>query len=132
MNSRRKNVVIAILPLILIPFVFIGAYIYNRYIRIYVLPCQIKMCTGLYCPGCGGTRCIYALLRGDIIGAIRSNAIVVAALLIGIMYWIENVFTAFGKRIKIIPESRVFIITVSGIALIYVIARNFIPIIAPV
>ena len=29
--------------------------------------CVLYTATGIYCPGCGGTRSVYALLRGDII-----------------------------------------------------------------
>lgn len=30
------------------------------------VPCAFHSVTGLYCPGCGGTRAVRALLRGDI------------------------------------------------------------------
>ena len=29
-------------------------------------PCLFHLMTGLYCPGCGGTRAVRALLRGDL------------------------------------------------------------------
>ena len=29
-------------------------------------PCLFHLLTGLYCPGCGGTRAFLALLRGDL------------------------------------------------------------------
>lgn len=31
------------------------------------LPCIFQLLTGLYCPGCGGTRAIVSLLRGDFV-----------------------------------------------------------------
>ena len=30
-------------------------------------PCIFRTVTGFYCPGCGGTRSLLALLRGDVI-----------------------------------------------------------------
>lgn len=35
--------------------------------------CPIHAVTGWYCPGCGGTRALGALLRGDVVGALRDN-----------------------------------------------------------
>ena len=32
-------------------------------------PCVFHKWTGYYCPGCGGTRAVKALLRGDVIGS---------------------------------------------------------------
>lgn len=29
-------------------------------------PCLFHLMTGLYCPGCGGTRAVRALFRGDL------------------------------------------------------------------
>jgi hypothetical protein len=42
--------------------------------------CPFFEATGLLCPGCGGTRALAALLRGDVMGAWRLNGLVVALL----------------------------------------------------
>lgn len=39
--------------------------------------CSFRRLTGLYCPGCGGTRCTGKLLKGELAGALSMNAIVV-------------------------------------------------------
>ena len=132
MDNRRKKIIIALLPLIIIPLAFAGGYIYQNYLRIYVLPCPFNTFMHIYCPGCGGTRCFYSLLRGDIVHALKYNALVLGALLLAAGYWLENVFALAGKNVKIIPRSRAFVIAASGIAVAYVILRNFIPAIAPV
>lgn len=38
--------------------------------------CTLSRVTHLYCPGCGGTRAVAALLRGDIVRCLRANPIV--------------------------------------------------------
>jgi hypothetical protein len=37
--------------------------------------CPIHWATGLDCPGCGGLRMTHDLLRGDVAGAFRDNAV---------------------------------------------------------
>ena len=33
------------------------------------MPCLFHAMTGFYCPGCGGTRAVAALLRGDLVSS---------------------------------------------------------------
>jgi hypothetical protein len=42
--------------------------------------CQFHRLTGLNCPGCGGTRALYALLLGHWATALRDNALLVGGL----------------------------------------------------
>ena len=46
-------------------------------------PCTFHSLTGLYCPGCGGTRCAKSLLRGDLAGAFGMNAAVAGLFVVG-------------------------------------------------
>jgi hypothetical protein len=43
-------------------------------------PCLFHALTHLYCPGCGVTRALYALLHGDIALAFRMNAMAMLAI----------------------------------------------------
>ena len=38
--------------------------------------CQFHLLTGLYCPGCGGTRALRALLSGNLLLSIRYHPLV--------------------------------------------------------
>lgn len=42
--------------------------------------CLFHQITGLNCPGCGGTRAVYALLHGHLLTALKDNALFVLAL----------------------------------------------------
>jgi len=43
-------------------------------------PCPFHALTGLYCPGCGSTRALHALLQGDVAQAMAMNPLLVVAL----------------------------------------------------
>jgi hypothetical protein len=59
-----------------------GALVYFVNPSVYhVYPvCQFHELTGLNCPGCGGTRALYALLHGRFAAAFHDNALFVASL----------------------------------------------------
>lgn len=40
------------------------------------MPCAFHSITGLYCPGCGGTRAVRAFLHGDILMSFQYHPIV--------------------------------------------------------
>lgn len=43
-------------------------------------PCPLRALTGLECPGCGSTRAVHSLLRGDLGGALAFNPLLVVYL----------------------------------------------------
>jgi hypothetical protein len=54
------------------------------------IPCPFHAATGLWCPGCGMTRAVHHLLRGDVLGALSFNVfvpLVVAGTIIGWWSW---------------------------------------------
>lgn len=52
--------------------------------------CAFYDFTGLYCPGCGGTRALESLLRLDIISSLKYNAILLPAVILFIYYDIRS------------------------------------------
>jgi len=47
--------------------------------------CQFHRITGLNCPGCGATRACHALLHGDLITALRDNALFILGSVAGLL-----------------------------------------------
>lgn len=44
---------------------YLFCYVTHFQISKYLIPCLMHTMTGLYCPGCGGTRAVSFLLHGD-------------------------------------------------------------------
>lgn len=63
-----------------------------------VVPCVFHKITGLYCPGCGITRCLNALLHLEFYQAFRYNALVVILLPFIIFYVILLLYNKVKKR----------------------------------
>lgn len=55
-----------------------------------LLPCIFHKLTGLYCPGCGGTRALYWLLKGDVTRSLHYHSIVLYGAVLYVWYMISN------------------------------------------
>lgn len=51
------------------------------------LPCPFHALTGLWCPGCGATRALGDLTRGDIAAAASSNVVAVMCVVVAVGLW---------------------------------------------
>ena len=64
--------------------------------------CTFNKVTGLYCPGCGGTRATIALFRGQIIRSFRFHPFVLYGSVVGGWFMISQTIQRISKdRIKI-------------------------------
>lgn len=129
--KRTKNLVIALLPLAAVPLFPVVTSFYRRVISRYIPPCPIRLFLHCYCPGCGATHAVYSLAELDIPGTLRNNAIIVAAALLLLLWWLENVLALFGREKKILPTDDRFYLAAVGVALLYTVVRNFVPVLAP-
>ena len=57
--------------------------------------CFIRELFGVYCPGCGGTRAVWALLHGQILMSLRYHPVVVYTVVVTLYHLI------FRKKPKI-------------------------------
>lgn len=64
-------------------------------------PCPTKVLLGIDCPGCGSLRMLYSLMHGDLLGALRFNAlgvVAVALLLVAFVTWSYGTVT--GRMVR--------------------------------
>lgn len=69
------------------------------------IPCPIHLLTGLYCPGCGNTRALHALVHLDITGMLDYN--LMFPFLFVILGWLlagEYLNLLLGKRVLWLPK----------------------------
>jgi hypothetical protein len=119
---------------VMIPVIILILYI-NRVFFINAVsslpPCPIHTYLHIYCPACGNTRCVKALLHGSLLTALRYN---ITPLLLGIILlfaYIELAFFSFGKPIRILPRRLSVYIILIAFLFLYYILRNCIPYLTP-
>lgn len=92
--------------------------------RTHVPLCILNHLTGLECPGCGAIRAVHSLLAGDLLLALRSNALITIAiplLAAGLLTW--SVRRARGLRTDLMPSTTVLLALVM-IAVLFAVLRN--------
>lgn len=119
----------------ILPFASVGmAYLFSLYVFRYItLPsCYLYELTGIYCPGCGCTRAVYALIHGDVILSLKQNPLVIVSLAALFVLYIELVFRAFGKKLRTFVHSKYFLWGTFIVIMIYTVLRNIFPQLAPI
>ena len=64
-------------------------------------PCFMNAVCHLYCPGCGGTRALYAMLTGHLIVSLRCNPLVMYMVFLFLYYYIGTTLSVRNKGRKI-------------------------------
>lgn len=62
--------------------------------------CLFHQATGLWCPGCGLTRGVHALLRGDVAAAVSSNIFTPVVVLAVIWAWAAWLRRSWGRPVR--------------------------------
>ena len=128
--STWQKIAAVAAPFILAPLIYIlGNYILSNFI----LPgCMTYQLFGVYCPGCGMTRSVAALLHGDVLLSLRQNAFVILGIIAVAVIYLRYLLKIFGVMVKPLRLSKTTVYTLIIIAGIYSVLRNFIPAIAPI
>jgi len=72
-------------------------------------PCPSRWLTGLYCPGCGATRALHALLHGNIEKAFSMNPVFVLALpvvFLLLLHQITKLPSSLQTAVKFFSDAR--------------------------
>ena len=113
---KKKITITIIFLILLISYLYLGNKL-NVYIN-----CPIKEITGLYCPGCGITRMLQAILQLNFYQAFRYNPLLFISLPFFIFFTIEGIITKKDPLYNKIPNKK--LITIIIIFIIYGILRN--------
>ncbi|RDY32202.1 DUF2752 domain-containing protein [Lachnotalea glycerini] len=128
MNTDNDKMLyqIGLVLLILALFTISLIYLFHIHYEIFLFPCLFHKLTGLYCPGCGGTRSVHALLHGHPLVSLQYNPIVVYCVCIYICYMFSNTIEILSKhKIKIGMKYRdCYIMLGLILILIFFIIRN--------
>lgn len=90
------------------------------------MPCVLHDMFHIYCPGCGGTRAIFALMHGRILVSLYYNPAVVLGILLALHYEIGVLLTLSkrnGKRYYCANWAPVIVYAV--IIVLFTVLRNY-------
>lgn len=128
--SVPERILVVLLPIIsAILLYFVAVFVAKN---ITLPQCLTYKYFEIYCPGCGMTRSVIALLHGDILLSLRDNALIIFGILLLFALYLELVFKVFGKRLRFPIHSNKFIIGTLILMGVYSVLRNFVPFLAPV
>lgn len=86
--------------------------------------CPFHSITGGYCPGCGATRAVHALLAGDPGLALRNNAVLVLALPVLVLIWVDWTRSRVtGRPRRVVPPTWMMA-ACAALVLLYGVLRN--------
>jgi len=116
---RWSIILLSVLTIGIIRFVHVDAF------KIFYFPCAFHKHTGLYCPGCGSSRAMSAMLHLDLLKAISHNIMVVIFLPV-IIYWgiAESLEIYWNKKLPRPRLSKKFILGIFWAFLAFWILRN--------
>ncbi len=111
-------------------FIGIVTFLYMVIQRVGIIPeipCVLHDLLHIYCPGCGGTRALFALLQGKVLESLWCNPAILLGVLLVLHYEIGVAVTLFKKNGKrYYCKSLVLPIMYLIVVLLFAIVRNYV------
>lgn len=124
--SKKPYFPLALFNVLLFLFLAVCAAYFSLALRYpAVFACAFAQRAHLYCPGCGGSRALFALLRLDILGSLACNPAVLFGGATVAYYEIALVGYARGRRVSAVPA-----IAYAALILLFFLVRNILLVVA--
>ena len=94
-NPEQRKLFLASL---ILSAAFGGLLIFIKGAQITLPPCLFFRLTGLYCPGCGGTRACIALLHGHFLRSLIYHPVVLYGTAVYTVYALRNLLALLAER----------------------------------
>ena len=131
MYQRWQKVLVIVAPFAVFAICALIAWFVLHYVTLW--PCPSYTLMHIYCPGCGSTRAVGALMHGDVLLSLRQNPAIVVMLLLAVLYYLEFALKVWGVRLRIPPlHNWKFIAALLVLWVAYAVVRNFVPAVAPI
>lgn len=129
MNRTNAKILTILLPVIAVIILLSKDFILA--LIPYFPRCYFYSLFHLYCPSCGNTRSVAAILQGDLLTSLRYNVMPALFVILFILAYIELATYSFGKRIRLLPRKLSFYLILIALVSLYCMIRNFIPYLTP-
>lgn len=118
-DSKQQLLVLGLVAAFCVIYLIFGG-VFGIYI-----PCIFHEITHLYCPGCGTTRMLVAILTGDFYQAFRYNPLVFVLLPFAIIYLIDYLISKVKGRNSLLARTPNWVwVLVIIVLVIYGVMRN--------
>ena len=125
MNKEQRKRLGQLAKIVAVALLFGIAYFIFIKLTGWALPCPIRLVTGKYCPGCGSSRMMLALLRFDFEEAFRANRLLFFLLPLVLVYGLVKGirYIKMGQEKQTLPEQiAVFLVCVATV--VFWVMRN--------
>jgi hypothetical protein len=102
----------------------LGFFYFKYLVPMLDIPCVLHMMTGLYCPGCGGTRAVSALAHGHLLKSIWYHPLVAYSVLIYAAYMISHTLAMFLPKFKGIRYRNIYLYAALAIVVVNCAVKN--------